>query len=442
MIAMTPSGMRILPTCKPLGRRHILTISPTGSGRAAISLSPFPMAWMRAGFRAIRSSRALESPAALAKSRSLGFSPKIASLSPSSRSAIRSKARFFSSEESLASRREASLALFPNSTASFLSDIACSQARGISHKAIVRCPASDNLLPVAYYLVPSAHWLLPIAFLQQHQIVSVDDFVIELITQNLFDLACMQSFNLIQLLRAVVDQPAGKLPPLKIETPNALPHAKGAVNLLQTRREEAFASENQGLIGTLVNHDLSRRFQVIGDPVLTACQPVLLRDHHRPRLLTKVKEPRQNIRDQPVGNQGGDPRGGGLFRRADLRRNAARSQRALTFPFEPMLGCLDVRNQRNQTCVLVDARVEIEDTIHIAQHDQQVRLQERGHERGKMIVVPELHFLDSHRVVLVHDRDDGGFQQGHERVLSIEIASPIGQILVGEKHLSHVLVKA
>ena len=61
----------------------------------------------------------------------------------------------------------------------------------------------------------------------------MNDLVIGLVAQNLFDLTCMQSLDLIQLLRAVVDQAAGKLPPLDIETAHAFADSERAVDFFQ-----------------------------------------------------------------------------------------------------------------------------------------------------------------------------------------------------------------
>src|SRR4030067_270920 len=73
MIPMTPSGMRILPTQRSLGRRHIFSTSPTGSGRAINSSIPAAICSIRSSERVSLSSMAPESPRDAAASRSFRF---------------------------------------------------------------------------------------------------------------------------------------------------------------------------------------------------------------------------------------------------------------------------------------------------------------------------------------------------------------------------------
>jgi hypothetical protein len=74
MIPMTPMGILILPTIKPLGLFHILTISPTGSGRRATSRSPSAIPWITGGVNLKRSINGEERRFFSAEARSFRFS--------------------------------------------------------------------------------------------------------------------------------------------------------------------------------------------------------------------------------------------------------------------------------------------------------------------------------------------------------------------------------
>src|SRR4029434_9051509 len=128
----------------------------------------------------------------------------------------------------------------------------------------------------------------------------MDDFVVCLVAQNFFNPACMQSFDLIQLLRAVVDQAPSELATFEIDATDALADAKGTANLFQSRRQEAlpllhhthtrtstgtatlfqsgreevFALLHPSIMRALIDDDLAGRFQVVSDPMLPAGQPI------------------------------------------------------------------------------------------------------------------------------------------------------------------------
>src|SRR5262245_21506846 len=108
---------------------------------------------MRDGFSVMRSTSALESFALTAWSTSFLFSLSRNSLCRSMPSAIAVSARFFTDEESRTRLREAALAVLPSWSASSLSDI-----------------------PV-------------LSLFEQDEIVAMDDLVIGLVAQHLFDLA-------------------------------------------------------------------------------------------------------------------------------------------------------------------------------------------------------------------------------------------------------------
>ena len=96
-------------------------------------------------------------------------------------------------------------------------------------------------------------------FSQYHEIVAVDDLVVSLITQHFFNLACMQSFDLIQLVRAVVHQPAGELVALQIQAAHAFADAEYAANFLQTGRKQAPALLHESLVSARVDDNVAGR---------------------------------------------------------------------------------------------------------------------------------------------------------------------------------------
>ena len=71
MIPTTPNGTLMRPTWMPVGREWTPVISPTGSGRAAISASPWAIASIRASVSSRRSARAASSARPASRSRRL-----------------------------------------------------------------------------------------------------------------------------------------------------------------------------------------------------------------------------------------------------------------------------------------------------------------------------------------------------------------------------------
>src|SRR6058998_2460502 len=133
----------------------------------------------------------------------------------------------------------------------------------------------------------------------------------------------MQALNLIQLLSTVVHQAAGKLPSFQVKTANTFPDAEGAVNFLQTRWQKTFAPSHHSLVGALIDPDLSRGFEIVGDPVFPVSQAILLGKNQCPYLVLGVKELRQDSLFQAIGNDRRNSRRRRLFRRADFRGDAA-----------------------------------------------------------------------------------------------------------------------
>src|SRR5258706_276849 len=89
MVRTTPIGTRTWAISRPFGRRQALIVSPTGSGRAAISSSPRAIASMRSGVSVRRSRKAALSPAARVRSTSARLASSNASRSRRSADAWR-----------------------------------------------------------------------------------------------------------------------------------------------------------------------------------------------------------------------------------------------------------------------------------------------------------------------------------------------------------------
>src|SRR5687767_5771796 len=92
---------------------------------------------------------------------------------------------------------------------------------------------------------------------QQDQIVAVDNLVKWLIAESLFNPACMQSFDLIQLQRTVVDQTTGKLPALQIQAAHALTYTKRAAHLSHSGRQQTGFLSHQSLVSSRIDDHLT-----------------------------------------------------------------------------------------------------------------------------------------------------------------------------------------
>ena len=87
----------------------------------------------------------------------------------------------------------------------------------------------------------------------------MNDLVIGLVAKHFFNLACMQSFDLIQLLRAVIDQATREFQALKVEATHAFANAEVSTDFPQAGRKQALAFLHQCLMSALIDDDLARR---------------------------------------------------------------------------------------------------------------------------------------------------------------------------------------
>jgi hypothetical protein len=79
--------------------------------------------------------------------------------------------------------------------------------------------------------------------------------------------------------------------------------------------------------------------------------------------------------------------------------------------------------------------------VHRRQNQEQIGRQQRGDERGKLVVVAEFKFGERNRVVLVDDRHDAPAEQRHQRVARVEMAFVMFQVVVRQQHLRDVKVE-
>src|SRR6267142_912504 len=176
MKPMTPSGTRTRLISSPDGRRVVSTVSPTGSGRAAISRRPIAMVSIRASVRVSRSRKARAAPPARARSRSTRLASRMAAVFSSSPRAICARASFFVRVEQRASARAAARA--------------------------ARAFVSTSVFTSMSALRPT---------LEDHQVVPVDHFVEALVPQALLDLAGLSSEDTPNLGRVEIHQTPGEL---------------------------------------------------------------------------------------------------------------------------------------------------------------------------------------------------------------------------------------
>src|SRR2546428_5680146 len=180
MKPMTPRGTGTRAISRPLGRRQASTVSPTGSGSAAISRRPAAIVSMRASVSVRRSRNARGWPAARARSRSARLASRMAAVFSSSPRAICSSASF--------------LVRLPHSA----------RARAASRAA--RALVSTSVLTSIWEALS----------LQYDQIVAVDHFFETLVAEARFDLARLGAADLAELGRVEVDQAAGELATLRL----------------------------------------------------------------------------------------------------------------------------------------------------------------------------------------------------------------------------------
>ena len=84
------------------------------------------------------------------------------------------------------------------------------------------------------------------------------------------------------------------------------------------------------------------------------------------------------------------------------------------------------------------ARVAREQAGLIGEDDQRIGLDQVGDQRAQRVVVAELDLVGGDGVVFVDDRDDAELEQRAQRRARIEIALPVGEVVVRQQHLRGV----
>ena len=79
----------------------------------------------------------------------------------------------------------------------------------------------------------------------------------------------------------------------------------------------------------------------------------------------------------------------------------------------------------------------VEEAAHIGEENEEIGVDERGHHRRELIVVPELDLFDGDRVVLVQDGNGAGVQEGREGRACVVGPHAIGEIGVRQEDLRH-----
>jgi hypothetical protein len=77
------------------------------------------------------------------------------------------------------------------------------------------------------------------------------------------------------------------------------------------------------------------------------------------------------------------------------------------------------------------------EAVDVGEEDEQVRFDERGHQRAEVVVVADLDFLDSDGVVLVDDRHHAEGEQGEQRVPRVQVPRAIADVLRRQENLAH-----
>src|SRR5262245_52265477 len=215
MKPMTPRGTRTREISRPLGRRHVSTTWPTGSGNAATWRSPCAISSIRASVSVNRSRKARVRPLPRARSRSARLATRRASVFSSRPRAIWVRASFLTLVERTARATAASRA-----------------ARAL--------PATR--LFTSMFNGPS----------QDHEIIAMNDLVETPVAEAALDDLGLGAPDLPQLVGVEVPQPARELPAPGHHR-HQLAGGEPAVDVDHARGQQALAPLGEGGEGALVH---------------------------------------------------------------------------------------------------------------------------------------------------------------------------------------------
>ena len=84
------------------------------------------------------------------------------------------------------------------------------------------------------------------------------------------------------------------------------------------------------------------------------------------------------------------------------------------------------------------ARVGGVEAVLVGEDDQRIGLDQVGDQRPQGVVVAEFDLVGDDGVVFVDDGDDAEFEQRAQRGTRIEIAFAVGEVGMGQQHLSRI----
>src|SRR6266404_4190728 len=300
MMPITPSGTRTCAMRSPFGRVHSVIVSPTGSGSSATCSTPAAIASTRAGVSVRRSTNAAVSPAAFAFSTSPAFVAR-----------------------SSAARRRSAAA--PPRSAAFFAAVDAPARIG----AAVRAPRQRATMCSSRLSVwRLTSFMVTPSFVEQHEVVAVNDLVAHFVSQGGLDLARMAAFDLVELTGAIADEAAREFPPVEADALHARADAERTAHLAQPRRQQAPALRRDRAAGAVVDDEGAAGLECIGDPALAAREPIADRQDQRADVARGIEDGAEDTGRRAVGDDGRDTRGRSFLRRGELRRHAAGAERA------------------------------------------------------------------------------------------------------------------
>src|SRR5262245_40343186 len=292
MVRTTPIGTRTCAISRPFGRRQAAMLSPTGSGRAAISSRPRAIASMRAGVSVSRSMNAAASPAARARATSLALASSSAASAPRSPAAAARRAGSLAGVDAPASGRAAWRASGERTST------ACSTAG----ERAACIDADSKPAPGAVPPAPAAS-ARGSGVRDDDEIVAVDDLVAALVAEEPRDVTAVRALDALDLRRRVVHQAARHLAAVRSDAAHAVADAERALDRTHARWQEAAASLRERALGSGVEVERPRGPQRVRDPVLAVRKGVALRQQQRADLELRIEGSAQNAASRPVGDE-------------------------------------------------------------------------------------------------------------------------------------------
>src|SRR5574341_2671829 len=248
MMPITPRGTRMRPTSRPLGRRHIPVISPTGSGRSATCRSPRAMPSRRARVRVRRSTKAAGWAAARAPATSSALAARMRSPWLSSPAAMAWSAAFFVPPLARASS-------------------------GLAARASRAIPRISHWFMAIRSLVIGRESWVSLVIHEDHQIVPVNHLVVWLVPEGRRDLVRFQSLDLLHLVPAVVHQAPGELLAVRIHQADDVARAERPACRPDAGGQQALPPGHQRLPCAVVHHTPPAGLTREGEPALPALHP-------------------------------------------------------------------------------------------------------------------------------------------------------------------------